>query len=153
MMIRLTQGYQTEIDFSDWWKVQGYSWFAHPRPHTVYAVATKGKNTVYMHRLIKPPPDGLVTDHRDGNGLNNRYSNLRSATYKQSNANTYRAQNATGYIGVSKTPAGRWQARGRANGQRITLGVFDTAEEAARAVDTNNLIEYGEFAVLNFPEG
>ena len=151
MIVALTQGYQAEIDFSDWWKVQGYSWFAHVRSHTVYACASWPKGqTTYMHRLINPPPGGLWVDHIDGNGLNNRWNNLRHATPKQSNANAFRPQNATGFIGVSETPAGRWQARARKEGKRYHIGVFDTAEEAARAYDAWTLVEYGPFSVLNY---
>jgi HNH endonuclease len=152
MMLELTQGYRTEIDFCDWWKVQGYRWFAHVRKNTVYAVASPKKGvTVYMHRQIKQPPEGKWTDHADGNGLNNRWDNLRIATPSQNNANAYRPANASGYIGVNATPAGRWQARARRDGVRYHIGVFDTAEEAARAYDEWTAMEYGRFAVLNFP--
>src|SRR4029078_8339452 len=151
MQIELTQGYKAEIDFCDWWKVQDYSWFAHVRAHTVYACSSQpGGQTVYMHRLLCPT--ALWVDHVDGNGLNNRYKNLRPATARQSNANAYRKQNVSGYVGVSATPAGRWQARARKDGVRYHRGVFDTAEEAACAYDEWTSIEYGLFAVLNFPK-
>lgn len=154
MLVELTQGYTAEIDFSDWWKVKDYSWFAHVRSHTVYACSSWPKgHTTYMHSLIRPAPPGLWVDHIDGNGLHNRWNNLRHATPKQSNANAYRVQNATGYVGVSETPAGMWRARARKGGVRFHIGVFDTAEEAARAHDAWTLAEYGEFAVLNFPMG
>jgi hypothetical protein len=150
--IELTQGYSAEIDFSDWWKVQGYTWRAHIVPKTVYAVTRiRDRGNVYMHRLIKPSPEGLQIDHEDGDGLNNRYVNLRHATSKQNSANAYRAHNATGYIGVSAAPSGRWTARVKKDGTLRGLGTFDTAEEAARVRDAWVLAEYGEFAILNFP--
>jgi hypothetical protein len=42
---------------------------------------------VLMHRMLMPPPDGLITDHRDGDGLNNQRINLRSVTPSQSACN------------------------------------------------------------------
>lgn len=154
MMISLSQGLDAEIDDEDWEKVKNYKWFAHVRPKRTYAVSSsiKGK-TIYMHRLILSAPENMEVDHKDGDGLNNRRDNLRFATSKQNNANAYRAQNVSGYVGVNVTPAGRWQARARKGGTRYHIGVFDTAEEAARAYDAWTLAEYGEFAVLNFPEG
>lgn len=41
------------------------------------------KETIKLHYLIV----GKFYDHKDGNKLNNRLSNLRKATYKQNNAN------------------------------------------------------------------
>ena len=151
MMIALTRGYHTEIDFSDWWKVQGHSWYVSIRPNSAYAIASKNGTTVSMHRLIKPPPEGMQIDHKDGNGLHNRWDNLRVATSKQNNANAFRVENSTGFIGVNLSSNGRWGARAVIDGKRQHIGTFDTAEEAAHAYDKWTLKEYGEFAQLNFP--
>jgi len=154
MQIDLSQGYKAEIDFSDWWKLKGRKWFAHVRPRTVYVCSSSKKGTtVYLHRHIMDAPDDMQVDHIDGDGLNNRRSNLRLATSAQNNANALRAANATGYIGVSFREGGRYQARGRKDGIRYSIGMYDTAEEAARAYDEWTLKAYGPFAVLNFPQG
>lgn len=150
MQIPLTQGYYAEIDFSDWHKVQGYTWRAAVGPHTVYAATGSSGNNIYMHRLIKPPPLGMETDHIDGNGINNRYNNLRHATHRQ-NLISRKTESASGYRGVSLTRSGRWQAQLDSRKARRYLGAYDTAEEAARAWDEAAKELYGEFAVLNFP--
>jgi hypothetical protein len=104
-----------------------------------------------MHKAIKPCPVGYETDHKDGNGLNNRWDNLRIATRSQNNANKV-VYNPTGYTGVDQVPSGRWRARIRQGGIKTYIGTYDTPEEAARAWDVRAFQEFGEFAVLNFPE-
>lgn len=153
MLVELTQGYHAEIDFSDWWRIRGYTWRARVSPRTVYAVGSRSaaEHNVHMHWLIKPPPDGLRIDHIDGDGLNNRWNNLRFATNRQNSFNAYRPLSQSGYIGVKQQTSGRWFARAQKDGKQCHLGTYDTPEEAARAYDAFILADRGEFAVLNFP--
>jgi len=54
------------------------------------------KRTIYMHRelLGLVPHDGIKTDHRDGDGLNNQRFNLRRAD-SSTNAMNVRKQDGT----------------------------------------------------------
>ena len=105
-----------------------------------------------MHTFLTGWP---LVDHIDGDGLNNRRSNLRPATPSQNNANRRKSrQNTSGFKGVSYYHrTSRWRAYVGVDGKAIHLGYFDTAIDAARAYDAAALEHFGEFARINFPEG
>ena len=87
-----------------------------------------------------------VIDHRDGNGSNNRWVNLRPATKSQNSANKrlYR-NNACGLKGVCRERS-RWRAAINKNGRRFHLGNFLTPEDAHAAYVKAARKLFGEFA-------
>ncbi|WP_181170990.1 HNH endonuclease [Mesorhizobium sp. B2-1-3] len=87
-------------------------------------------------------------DHRDLDGMNNRWSNLRLASKAQNGANTRaKRNNATGYKGVSPSKnTGRFRATIQFNGEWRQIGIFDTAEAAHEAYQAEAKILHGEFA-------
>lgn len=100
------------------------------------------------HRLIwklltggSPP----VVDHRDENGLNNRFSNLRAATVTQARASSRGKLGRTLPKGVTEPKRGRFAAQIWVGG-KIPLGTFDTAAEAHAAYCKAAVRFYGEFA-------
>ena len=103
--ITLTKGYEAVIDVADVPLVAGYNWYALVMPRTVYAARNDRsgpkKRNVFMHRVILGEPEGLQTDHKDGNGLNNTRDNLREATISQNGSNRrIGCNNTSGYKGV-----------------------------------------------------
>ena len=106
-----------------------------------------------MHRVVNMTPQGLWTDHINGNKLDNRAANLRSCTNAENSQSRKRKSAAkSGYRGVSKKN-NRFQATITINYKSHYIGMFDTAEEAARAYDAKATELHRSFALLNFPEG
>lgn len=78
--IQLTQGKVALVDDEDFDWLNQYRWYYHKGgTKLTYARGRmhEGSNKlVLMHRAIMNPPDNMVIDHRDGNGLNNQRANL-----------------------------------------------------------------------------
>jgi hypothetical protein len=97
-----------------------------------------GKNH-FAHRIIwemhnGPIPKGLMIDHIDGNGWNNRLNNLRLVTAMQNSWNCKPPKsNTSGHVGVVRYRKDKWRAMITANKKVIHLGIFDNIEEAAAA--------------------
>lgn len=87
MQVPLSQGLVAVIDDSDAPIVEPHRWCARRTDKKIYAVSTQGGRTTYMHRLVMGEPKAEV-DHVDGDGLNNRRSNLRTATRQQNAVNS-----------------------------------------------------------------
>ena len=114
-----------------------------------YAQTSLGGARVFMHSMLIMVPGGCVVDHRNRDRTDNRRENLRFASARENAANRTRRRTATEpFVGVRQTANGRWQARVGEGGRH--LGIFDTAEDAARARDDAARKEYGDFATLNY---
>jgi len=156
--VPLTGGYEAVIDASDAALVGGWNWFAKPeykRDGSIRAVYAARKETlgmgkqrdVLMHRVIAGTAANLETDHRDGNGLNNRRTNLRDATKAQNRRNrATRIDSQTGAKGVYlHTDKKKWRAQIFADGKRRHLGLFETMEEASSAYAEASARWHGDF--------
>lgn len=150
-----------------------YAWVYHPVPGASgYAASHEEGTTLYMHRLLLGlgPGDRRYADHINSNGLDNRRSNLRAVTPAQNGANKRKYDQGvklSRFIGVQPMPphVGKdgckyprkklWRAYGtKRDGYRhvVTIGYFETEEEAARARDSW-VREHGfSTSRLNFPD-
>jgi len=154
--IPLTLGRFAIVDAEDYEELAQWKWFFSPRAKTGYAGSyqSRCKKKVWMHRQIMKAPKGLYVDHIDGNGLNNRKSNLRLCTPAQNSQNAGpRANCYSRYKGVTwhKTNK-KWEPKIMANGKKYNLGSFKNETDAAVAYDRRAEILHAEFAYLNFPE-
>ena len=152
--VPLTRGYEAVIDADDAHLVAGVNWTAYVAPHGVYAYrqpTINGKKTYLpMHRLINKTPKGFETDHIDGNGLNNRKTNLRSASRSQNEVNKApKKNNTSGYKGVYWCKERKkWAAEIMMDGKRVHLGRHETIEAAYSAYCDASKKMHGEFARL-----
>lgn len=154
--IPLTKNYTTIIDNEDA-DLTRVSWHSLPSGKNFYAANRRNHKTTLMHRVIleRIIGRGLLSDeyadHIDGNGLNNRRSNIRLATASQNSMNQKRnTQNTTGFKGVSFSKE-KQLFRANITVQKRTkhLGYFRTAEEAHEAYKNAATIYFGEFARFN----
>lgn len=107
--------------------------------------------TVYLHRVITGCPEGLVVDHKNGNGLDNRKSNLRVCT-QQDNVLNKAPQRGKKYKGISKRANGSYRARITVDGYIVNIGDFTSERKAAIAYNEAAVRLHGEFARLNVIE-
>ena len=156
--IELTQGRVARVDDEDFDWLNQWKWCLSKLYNGKKQYATRGKcggsktKTLLMHRLIINAKKDEHVDHRNGDGLDNRRSNLRICTMSQNQANRGPTKaNTSGFKGVSPDRRGRWRARVKVNGKQKALGSFATPEEAAIAYDREARAVFGEFARLNFP--
>ena len=159
------------IDTEDWEKVKGYRWHLHPELHALAHIPHPDGGTYISpqgnkrarrttlrlhHAVLGKPVKGLVTDHIDGNGLNNCKSNLRHVTTKQNGENQkMHSTNTSGFRGVTfHKRAKKWWAKTQVGGRLHSLGYYYTKEEAAEAYD-KGVVKYREIInperQLNFP--
>lgn len=103
---------------------------------------------VEMARAFIPNPENkCYVDHIDGDTLNNTLSNLRWATAQENIFNTKcYSNNLLKVKGVQKRKSGRYRARIRHNGVLISIGNYDTLEEARQAYINKANELFGEFS-------
>jgi hypothetical protein len=158
--IPLTQGKYAIVDPEDYERLNKYKWYAIRSKNTFYAGRhsrpPKGRKRQYikMHRVVLRPPRGLIIDHINHNGLDNRKANLRAVTYAQNTLNRVWVKPPhahSRYKGVTWHKAQRkWQVQICYNGKHRTVGYFDNELDAAKAYDEAAKKYHKEFAVLNF---
>lgn len=154
--IPLTQGKYAIVDAEDYEWLSQYKWHAirDDGTGTYYARRTENGRHIAMHREIMQPPEGKVTDHMNGNGLDNRRANMRNCSRGENSQNRRKnSHTLSGYKGVwQDKKTGKYWASIHQKRQGFYDGPFDTAIEAARAYDRLALALFGPFARINFPE-
>ena len=78
--------------------------------------------------LTGKDPGNTIVDHKDLNKQNNRANNLRLRTISQNSASTMRGEPKC----YQKTKSGKYQAVYTLDRKRVTLGTYNTAEEASK---------------------
>jgi hypothetical protein len=119
----------------------------HPRRHFA-TQAILARSVIWLWMTGEWPPDEI--DHRDMDGTNNKWGNLRKATHADNMHNQKpRHHNTSGFKGVHRRANGKWRASIGIDGKRINLGTFSTAAEAGAAYGEAARKLHGEFARQN----
>lgn len=133
-------------DADDAIKVMRYSWCV---SKTGYAVANiKGKVTK-MHRYIlgEAVCANKLVDHKNGNSLDNRRSNLRICTHAENMRNVATKKTSkVGHLGIRMTKEGKFNVRIVYAGVEHHIGNFDTLEIAIKAREEAEDFYHGDFA-------
>ncbi len=156
ILVPLTQGYGTIVSNDDYERVMTRSWqvfFKKGKPYATSSFSRGGKQgKIWMHRFILDAPEGMLVDHRDGNGLDNTRENIRICTALENARNTRKNRGSSRFKGVSWDKVReRWEAGITVNGKRIYLGRFISEDLAAKKYDKAALLHFGDFARINFP--
>lgn len=104
IMIRLYSQSKGEkfvmIDKEDFDKVNICNWKLRTDSMTFYAL---NSNNGFMHRLIMSCPKDKQVDHINGNGLDNRKTNLRIVTGRENSRSKHNSTSKTGLMRISYT--------------------------------------------------
>ena len=157
-LIPLTKGKSAIVDEEDFVRVNQFKWYHNnTRKTKEYARGqlprAYRKKIIYMHRFIMNPPEGMIIHHINGNGLDNRKSNLYVCSYREHEfvENKHKKHKKSRFRGVSFDKRyGKYRARIRSKENVLFLGYFDNEADAAREYD-KKLKSFGfRHAVYNF---
>ena len=132
--VTLTTGETVLVDAEDFDFLNQWRWKLHKEG---YAYRNQRGPNLYMHRVIAGAEKGGEVDHINRNKLDNRKENLRIVSHS---VNTHNRTDAAGYY--KPTGRNKWRARIYVNNETVSLGSFDT-EEDAKAAYQEAKIRYG----------
>ena len=154
------KGLVTIVDSEDYDRLSQYSWYISKNYDKTYATRDAGDGKrEYMHRVIMNPPEGYIVKHRNGNGLDNRKSNLLVTTTSSMMQSLERPESritlpmSSKYKGVTwDDQHNNYRSRITSGGKLYDLGSFEDEIEAAKAYDEKAKELFGPEAKLNFEE-
>jgi len=136
--ISLSQGKYTIVDDDDYLNLIAFKWYyshgyavRHPKMVRGYR---RGK--ISIHREILHTPKGKLTDHINGNTLDNRKSNLRIVDIYKNGWNQKILKNTpSGFKDIywRKTDKA-WEVRVMEHGKRHSVGYFKNKDDAVDAL-------------------
>jgi hypothetical protein len=178
-MVVTTNGIPFWVSPQDERRVKEYQWHYNQKTGYIHRCAynpiNKKPKTIYLTHFILGYDGDDTVDHKNGVKTDNRRTNLEICTQKENvnrsekvkecikeRAKKVRYKNKSGYVGVhphvvhgEKTNKWRVNIGENKNGKKKTyyLGIFDNAEDAARARDKKAIEIHGRGNIyLNFPD-
>lgn len=123
-VLNLTNGVLSVLDDHDYNTVSKHKWYAVKHGGTFYVARTDNRKTILLHRELLKPPEGMVVDHINRIGLDNRRSNLRVCTHQEN------MQNLNRRGGVDMYAPGRWRYRVTINSRQFAETGFSSMGQA-----------------------
>jgi hypothetical protein len=167
VVLDLDHGKQCLVSRDDWEsKLKQFSWRASENKKKYSSnwyvrgwgsVSGEKPRSISMHRLILNAPTTRYVDHINGNGLDNRRSNLRLASAQENTRSSPKPRlNATSqYKGVTVKKNKNyisWHACiGVGNNTSKSIGTYKCEHTAALIYDLVAAKLFGDFAKTNFP--
>jgi hypothetical protein len=146
--IQLSNGGIAVVDDDDYDLLSKSRWTRLNNHSVSYAMLLKASG-ISMHRIIMglKKGDTRQVDHIDGDGLNNRKSNLRVVTRRENSLNRkLNKNNTSGHRGVEWDDRNNtWRARITVNNRQIQLGRFENKQDAVTAYEAAADKYFGEF--------
>ena len=130
---------KTTIDKEDVERCRKYKWNLSNRNYI-----QNGKTRRRLSRFLLKYTGPLYVDNINGNKLDNRKENLIIVTNSNFKAGSSGVKGVTRQR-IKNDGTQTWSAKIRANGKRITLGTFDSLEEAAKARKEAEIKYFGEY--------
>lgn len=131
IFFRKTQGYFL-IDKEDFERISRFTWYLNQNGY-----AESGKHIKAHHVVIGKPPEGMVTDHKNRNRLDNRKDNLHHVTYRENSKN--RDMWGKELLGIRKYEGKRKTSYNvflhDENGKTFNVGTFMSLDEAIKERD------------------
>jgi len=156
-IITLVRGQNVIVDADLFEELNKYRWFL---ANDGYARRTKevakidGKRVVkayLMHREVLGTPRGMITDHINGNKLDNRKANLRVCTRSENAMNrSTPSHNISGYKCIHwLSREKRWCVAVTGGKKKVHVGTYKNISEAVLARDLVIQQLHGGFARLD----
>lgn len=144
-------GNRFKIDAEDLELAKGYCW--HETEYGYLAARDPvADKIIFLHRLLVYGDDALLNDgfvdHINRDKRDCRRKNLRSCSAIENSRNkSISSRNTSGRVGVSfDKPTGKWRSYVSVKAKYISLGYYDSYEDAVRARIDGEQKYYGAFA-------
>ena len=154
--IHLTQGRVAVVDDEDFEELSRFSWWYAKNGYAATTGSRKnGKKNTYMHIKLLGKKEGKITDHINGDRLDNRKENLRHVTVTQNLQNSLHRNGGASskYKGVFwRKEMQKWRSRITIDKKMYELGYYKEERDAAWVYNVWAESFFGEYARLNVLE-
>lgn len=152
--LEIKKGYSVQVDDEDFHRIRIFPWkilmLGKGNFYCGFSInigKKKYKKVWLQHMIVGKPPEGKRIFFKDKNPLNCTKANIEFLSYSEYGHMTHK-KTEDKYLGVIL----EYIARIRVNNKLKVIGVYDSAQEAAKAYDLEAKKVYGDKAVLNFEE-